>query len=522
MKGQGKRATGSGKMGFVSLVGAGPGDPGLLTLRGLECLRRAEVVIYDHLVNERLLGYVPAGAELIYAGKRGGQHALEQEEIAALLFDRAKKGKRVVRLKGGDPFLFGRGGEEAEDLVSSGVPFEVVPGVTSAIAVPAYAGIPLTHRRYTSTVGFITGHEEASRKDSRIAWDKIATGLGTLVFLMGYGQLKSITAMLMREGRDPKTPVALIRWGTTPSQETLVGTLKDIAQRAEEAHFAPPVIIVAGEVVRLRSALNWFERRSLFGKRILVTRAREQASFLIKLLEAEGAEAIPLPVIKIQPLADYQKLDRAVAEIENYDWVIFSSVHGVACFWQRLRKMGKDARALKGIRLVAIGPVTAAAMQGHGLEPDLIPLEFRAEAILESMQKEDLRGKRILLPRAAKARDLLPKELRQRGAKVQVVETYRTVRAAGDFRGIRERLRRGEIDVITFTSSSTVQHFMEGMGKKGIDSLAKRPFIACIGPITAATAKEYGLKVAIQPQEYTIPSLVKAISSHFEKREVRR
>ncbi|MDH7499071.1 MAG: uroporphyrinogen-III C-methyltransferase [candidate division NC10 bacterium] len=518
------------KLGFVSLVGAGPGDPGLLTLRGLECLRRAEVLIYDYLVNERLLGYAPAGAELIYAGKKGGQHALEQEEISALLLDRAKQGKRVVRLKGGDPFLFGRGGEEAEELASAGVPFEVVPGVTSAIAVPAYAGIPLTHRRYTSTVGLITGHQEAGRsagarrgrEGSKIAWEKVATGLGTLVFLMGYGQLKSITENLMREGRDPDTPVALIRWGTTPSQETLVGSLKDIAQRAEEAHFSPPVVIVAGEVVGLRSALNWFEERPLFGKRILVTRAREQASALVRLLEAEGAEAIPLPVIEIQPLKDYGKLDQALTRIESYHWVIFTSVHGVAHFWGRLRKMGKDARALKGVRLVAIGPATAAALQGCGVEPDLIPLEFRAEAILKAMQKEDLREKWILLPRAAQARDLLPDELRRRGARVQVVEAYRVVRPEADFRGIRERLRQGEIDVITFTSSSTVHHFMEGMGKKGADGLGKRTVIACIGPITAATAKEHGLKVAIQPQQYTIPSLVEAICSYFGKGEGKR
>lgn len=507
------------------MVGAGPGDPGLLTLKGRKCLRQAQVVIYDHLVNERLLEYAPPGAELIYAGKRRGQHALEQEEISALLLDRAKKGKRVIRLKGGDPFIFGRGGEEAEELAASGIPFEVVPGVSSAIAAPAYAGIPLTHRKYTSTLGFVTGHEEASRsacvnadrQDSRIAWGKIATGLETLVFLMGYGQLKSITERLIQEGRDPNTPVALIRWGTLPAQETIVGSLKDIVQRAEEAHFSPPVVAVVGEVVRLRSALNWFEKRSLFGRRILVTRAREQASVLMELLEAAGAEAISLPVIQIEPAPDYQKLDRAIAQIENFDWVVFTSVHGVEFFWQRLRRMGKDARELKGIRLGAIGPATASQLREHGLEPDLVPSEFRAEAILKSMREEDLGGKRILLPRAAQARDLLPKALRQRRAKVVVAQAYRTIRPEADFKGIRERIGQGEIDVLTFTSSSTVSHFMEGMSKREIDSLKRKAVIACIGPITAEAAREYGLEVAIQPKDYTISSLVKAICSYFER-----
>jgi len=502
-------------MGFVSLVGAGPGDPGLLTLRGMESLRQAQVVVYDHLINERLLEYAPSQAELVYAGKRGGQHTLEQEEISALLIDRAKKGKRVVRLKGGDPFVFGRGGEEAEDLVAHGVPFEVVPGVSSAVAVPAYAGIPLTHRDYTSAVGFITGHEEAGRQSSRIAWEKIATGLETLVFLMGYAQLPFIAQRLTQGGRDPETPVALIRRGTLPRQETIIGTLKDIAKKAEEAHFGPPAILVVGEVVRLRSDLNWFESKPLFGKRIVVTRTREQASGLSHLLEAEGAEAIPIPVIEILPSPDYQRLDEAILQIQDYDWIIFTSIHGVKYFWERLRAKGKDARELKGIRLAAIGPATASELRGHGVEPDLVPAEFRAEAILEDMKGEDLEGKRILLPRAAQARDLLPKELGARGARVSVVEAYRTEKPKADFAGITEKLDQGEIDVVTFTSSSTVHHFMEGVGERGREALGKETVVACIGPITAASAREYGLEVQIQPQEYTIPSLVKAICDYF-------
>jgi len=504
-------------VGFVSLVGAGPGDPGLLTLKGMESLRQAEVVVYDHLVSERLLEYAPPVSKRIYVGKKGSQHTLEQKEISDLLVDWAKKGKRVVRLKGGDPFIFGRGGEEAEDLAAHAIPFEVVPGVSSAVAVPAYAGIPLTHRDHASTVGFITGHEEAGRSASRIAWEKIATGLETLVFLMGYSQLSSIAQRLIQEGRDPETPVALIRWGTLARQETIVGALKDIAKKAKKAHFGPPAVLVVGNVVRLRSTLNWFEKKPLFGKRILVTRAREQASTLTRLLEAQGAEVMSLPVIQVLPSSDYGKLDQAIGEIHDYDWIIFTSVHGVRYFWDRLRAGRKDSRELKGIRLAAIGPATASELRARGLEPDFVPSEFVAEGVLEGMKKEDLRGKRILLPRAAKARDLLPNALTERGAKVTVVEAYRTERPEADFAGISEKLHQGEVDVAAFTSSSTVHHFLAGIGQQGRDALGKGTIVACIGPVTAASAREYGLAVQIQPEEYTIPSLVRAICDYFQE-----
>jgi uroporphyrinogen III methyltransferase / synthase len=422
-----------------------------------------------------------------------------------------------VRLKGGDPFIFGRGGEEAEDLAAHAIPFEVVPGVSSAVAVPAYAGIPLTHRDYTSTVGFITGHEEAGRSTSRIAWEKIATGLETLVFLMGYSQLSSIAQRLIQEGRDPETPVALIRWGTLARQETIVGTLKDIAKKAKKAHFGPPAVLVVGNVVRLRSTLNWFEKKPLFGKRILVTRAREQASTLTRLLEAQGAEVISLPVIQVLPSSDYGKLDQAIGEIHDYDWIIFTSVHGVRYFWDRLRAGRKDSRELKGVRLAAIGPATASELRARGLESDFVPSEFVAEGVLEGMKKEDLRGKRILLPRAAKARDLLPNVLTERGAKVTVVEAYRTERPEADFAGISEKLHQGEVDVAAFTSSSTVHHFLAGIDQQGRDALGKGTIVACIGPVTAASAREYGLAVQIQPEEYTIPSLVTAICDYFQE-----
>jgi uroporphyrinogen III methyltransferase / synthase len=519
MKGKREGTREESGLGFVSLVGAGPGDPGLLTLKGLESLRQAQVIVYDHLVNERLLEYAPPAAELVYAGKKGDQHALEQEQICALLIDRAKKGKRVVRLKGGDPFVFGRGGEEAEDLVKEGIPFEVIPGVSSAVAVPAYAGIPLTHRRYASTVGLITGHEEAGRPSSHIAWGKVATGLDTLVFLMGYAQLSSITRRLIQEGRDAGTPAALVRWGTLPEQQTIVGTLRDIGKKAQEAHFGPPAILVVGDVVHLRSTLSWYERKPLFGRRIVVTRTREQAGILSSLLEAEGAQVITLPVIEILPSSDYRKLDEAIDQIQNYHWIIFTSVHGVEYFWDRLRGKGKDARDLNGIRLAAIGPATAAELRGRGLEPDLLPAEFRAEAILKSMEGEALKGKHILLPRAAKARDLLPKELTERGANVRVVEAYRTEKPRVDFASIGEKMEQGEIDVVTFTSSSTVHHFMEGIGEAARKALGKETVAACIGPITAASLQEYGVKAQIQPPEYTIPSLVKAACDYFRKRK---
>lgn len=517
----------SGTLGFVSLVGAGPGDPGLLTLKARERLEQAEVVIYDHLVNQRLLAHVPPSAELIYAGKRGREHALEQEEIIALLQDRARQGKRVVRLKGGDPFVFGRGGEEAEELASAGIPFEVIPGVTSAIAVPTYAGIPLTHRRYASTAGFITGQEEVHRLtaaeevETKVAWDKLATGLGTIVVLMGYGQLSTIVARLLEAGRDRETPVALIQWGTLSCQRTVVGKLADILQKAEEAGLSPPVVIVVGKVVNLRSALNWFETKPLFGRRILITRSREQASALAALLEFEGAEAISLPVIEIGPPLSWAALDGAIAQVESFHWIIFTSAHGVDGFWERLKKAGKDARALKGVTLAAIGPATASRLRDRGLEPDLIPTEYRAEAILEAMKGKDLRGKRVLLPRTQKARDLLPQGLEEKGAEVTVVEAYQTLQPVADFEQIKERLRRREIDALTFTSSSTVANFAAGMGQEGLELLGSQVAVACIGPVTAASAREAGLQVHIQPQEYTIPALAKAICTYFRTRRER-
>jgi uroporphyrinogen III methyltransferase/synthase len=423
----------------------------------------------------------------------------------------------VVRLKGGDPFIFGRGGEEALELVKAGISFEVVPGVTSAIAVPAYAGIPLTHRDFTATVAFITGHEDPAKETSGIAWDKLATGIGTLVFLMGVGNLPKIAASLMEHGRSPDTPVAVIRAGTVPGQRTITGSLGNIADKAQKENIKPPAIIVVGDVVSLRKELNWFEERPLFGKRIVVTRAREQASDFVACLSALGAECVEFPTIEVIPPSSWKELDRAIGNLESYQWLVFTSVNGVKYFFDRLEDSGQDVRNLKGIRIAAIGPKTADAIHGKGVKPDLVPEEYRAEAVVEAFRKHRVAGSRILLPRAAEAREVLPQELEKMGATVEVVEAYRTVKPEGDRDEIRAMLGKGDIHMVTFTSSSTVNNFME-MFEGESDQLLKwmeKVTVACIGPVTAKTAEERGLSVRITPSDYTIEALAKAIVDYF-------
>jgi uroporphyrinogen III methyltransferase/synthase len=504
--------------GKVYLVGAGPGDPGLLTLKGREVLEQAEVVIYDYLANEEFLDYAPARAERIYVGKKGGDHTLSQEGINDLL---VRKGREhiVVRLKGGDPFVFGRGGEEAQILVAEGIPFEVVPGVTAAIAVPAYAGIPLSHRDHTASMAFVTGHEKEGKEDSNIAWDKLATGVGTLVFFMGVKNLPEICKNLIFHGRPSETPVAVIRWGTTPDQMTVIGSLDNIVEKVRKAQLKPPAITVIGEVVRLREELNWFERRPLFGRRIIVTRAREQASGFRAALAELGGCCIEFPTIEIEAPPSWEPLDEAIARLSGYQWVVFTSVNGVRFFMQRLWNSGSDVRELKGVRLAAIGPKTAEAIETFGLRPDLIPKEYRAESILEALAGEDLEGQRFLMPRAMVARDILPDTLRKRGAHVDVIPAYQTVLPADRSADMLSRFRLGEIHCLTFTSSSTVSNFFSLLPKEEILPLLNKTAIACIGPITAETAEQYGLKVDIMPSEYTIAGLVQAIRDYFEKKE---
>ncbi len=502
--------------GKVYLIGAGPGDPGLITLRGVTRLGEADVVIYDYLANPRLLSYAKPGAELIYVGKKGGEaDATSQEEIDRLLVEKALAGKVVARLKGGDPFIFGRGGEEAEELFRGGVPFEVVPGVTSATAVPAYAGIPLTHRDRASTVAFLTGHEDPSKDYSSIDWEKVATGFGTLVFLMGIGNLPSIVDKLVKHGRSGDTPAAVIQWGTKPEQRTVTGALGEIAALAEAHGLGPPAILVVGDVVGLRERLEWYERRPLFGKRILVTRAREQANDFTELLEAQGAAVVQIPLISVVPPKTWALLDRAIGQLESFQWIIFTSVNGVEAFFGRLRALRQDARRLGGAKVCAIGPATADAIERHSIVPDLIPAEFRAEGIVKAFAERDLLGARILLPRAEVARGLLPAELEKRGATVEVVPTYRTVRAAADRELLKQLLQDRKIDLVTFTSSSTVTNFLDALDTEDLKALMDGVRIACIGPITAETAERSGLRVDIMPAQYTIPSLAESIIAYY-------
>ena len=505
------------KKGKVYLVGSGPGDPGLLTLKGKECIEKADVVVYDYLANRVFLEYARKGAELIYVGKEGGRHTMSQDNINSLIVSKAHQGLNVVRLKGGDPFIFGRGGEEALELVKAGISFEVVPGVTSAIAVPAYAGIPLTHRDFTATVAFITGHEDPAKETSGIAWDKLATGIGTLVFLMGVGNLPKIAASLMEHGRSSDTPVAVIRAGTVPGQRTITGSLGNIADKAQKENIKPPAIIVVGDVVSLRKELNWFEERPLFRKRIVVTRAREQASDFVACLSELGAECVEFPTIEVIPPPSWKDLDRAIGNLETYQWLVFTSVNGVKYFFERLEDSGQDVRDLKGIRIAAIGPKTADAIREKGVNADLVPEEYRAEAVVEAFRKHRVAGSRILLPRAAEAREVLPQELERMGAAVEVVEAYRTVKPEGDKDKIRAMLVKGDIHMVTFTSSSTVNNFME-MFEGESDQLLKwmeKVTVACIGPVTAKTAEQRGLSVQITPSDYTIEALAKAIVDYF-------
>ncbi|MBN1627128.1 MAG: uroporphyrinogen-III C-methyltransferase [Deltaproteobacteria bacterium] len=503
--------------GKAYLVGAGPGDPGLLTLRAKELIEKADVIIYDYLANESFLNYAGNDAELIYVGKSAGSHTMKQGDINRLICEKALKGLNVVRLKGGDPFIFGRGGEEAQELVNAGIPFEVVPGVTSAIAVPAYAGIPLTHRDYTATVAFITGNEDPAKEQSNIDWAKISTGAGTLVFLMGVGNIEAIAGELVRHGRTPNTPVAVIHRGTLPAQKTVKGTLNNIADIAKKEGIRPPGIIVVGDIVKLRDELNWFEVRPLFGKRIIVTRAREQASRFMAGLTELGAECIEFPTIEITPPVSRDGMDRAIRSLVDYHWLIFTSVNGVDYFFRRIFDLGMDLRILCKIKVAAIGPKTAEAVQKMGINPDMVPEEYKAEGVIEAFMGKDLKGVNILIPRAAEAREVLPDELRKMGARVDVVEAYRTVMPDTGAEKLGGMLEKGEIDMATFTSSSTVTNFISMF--KGQEDKLKQWMqdvaVACIGPITAKTTEENGFNVSITPKDYTIEALTGSIVEYF-------
>ncbi len=507
------------KKGKVYIIGAGPGDAGLITLKGIECLNEADVVIYDYLVSKDLLKYARSDARLIYAGKQGGAHTLSQWQINDLLAREAKAGNIVARLKGGDPFIFGRGGEEAEKLAENKIPFEIVPGVTSAIAVPAYAGIPLTHRGLTSTVAFVTGHEDPTKEKSDIDWQALAQ-IGTLVFLMGVKNIEKIVGKLQDNGKSPKTPVALIRWGTTPRQEILEGTLINIVKLAKECKFAPPAILVVGEVVALRDTLQWFDSKPLFGKGVVITRPEKQADDLAKLLIKEGANPIHFPTIKIVPPPSWRKLDAAIKKLEDYDWLIFTSANGVAYFFERLLAKKKDIRDLKSIKICCIGPATAQQVANKGIKVDLVPEKYISEGILKSFSKKNVKGEKFLLVRAAEARDVLPEGLKKHGASVDVATAYVTVNSEKKKNELEELFEKNQVDVITFTSSSTVSNFIKIMGS-GF-KLPKNVKIACIGPVTAVAAQKAGFSVDIHQEEYTMEGLVRALIEFFKKKPAAR
>lgn len=501
------------KQGRCYLVGAGPGDLGLVTLRARQLIERAEVLVYDYLCNPEMLAWAPGNAEIIYAGKRAGAHTLKQDEINALLVEKTRSGFEVVRLKGGDPFLFGRGGEEALALAQAKLAFEVVPGVTSAIAAPAYAGIPVTQRGMTSHVTFFTGHEDPEKTESSIDFNALAKLGGTQVMLMGVERIEAIAQQMRENGVRADLPVALVRWGTTGRQRVLKGTLENIAQRVIEENFEPPAVAIFGEVVSLGSELNWAAARPLAGKRIVVTRTRRQAGALSVRLRDLGAEVIELPTIRIDPPSDLRAFAELVQDAHGYDWIVFTSPNGVTAFFEMFYKLYGDARDIGSARIAAIGPATAARVREFHLKVDLQPKEFVAEGVVKAFKKEgDIENLRILIARAEEARDLLPKELGALGAIVDVASAYRTVAETNDRTEARTRLANEGADMITFTSSSTVENFL-ALGLTWPAGME----VASIGPITSQTARDRGLTIAVEAPQHDVPGLVAAICRYYGK-----
>ena len=496
--------------GTVYLVGTGPGDPELLTLKGKRLLEAADVVVYDRLIDPRILSLARSDAEMVDVGKVPGDQETRQEDISELLVDRAAMARSVVRLKGGDPFVFGRGGEEGLALRRAGVPFEVVPAATSAVAAPAYAGIPVTHRGIASSVTFVTGNEDPAKGNSTIDWDAVAGTGGTIVVMMGRDNLHRITGRLQEAGMSRDTPAALVHWGSVPAQRTLTGTLYDIAARADDGGLPPPVVLVVGGVVGLRPRLRWFEAMPLFGKRVLVTRTRTQASVLSARLAALGAMPLEVPTVEIEPV-DSPRVRKVVRCLPDYDWVTFTSANAVGVLFERLADSGLDARALAGARVAAIGPATSAALARHGIRADTVPENYLGEELAEAIGANRIAGQRVLLPRSAGGRTEIVASLTALGAIVDDVPTYRVVRPCGSGKLLERHLAEG-IDIATFTSSSTVSNLLSMLGDAG---RLRRATIACIGPITASTAREGGLKVDIVASEHTVDGLMDALSAHF-------
>jgi uroporphyrinogen III methyltransferase/synthase len=501
----------SASEGICHLAGAGPGDLGLVTLKVREVIERADVIVYDYLCNPELLQWAPPAAEIIYAGKKAGQHTLKQEDIDALLVAKTRAGKRVLRLKGGDPFVFGRGGEEAEALAAAGLRFEIIPGISSAIAAPAYAGIPVTHRDHAAQLTIFTGHEDPTKTESSLDFAQLAKTPGTKVMLMGVERIGILTARLIENGADATTPVALVRWGTTGRQQTLRGTLGDIAEKVASSGFQAPAVAVIGSVVELRDRLNWFETRPLFGRRIVVTRTRQQAGGLSTALRQLGADVFELPTIRIEPPANLREFAELVRDAHTYEWLLFTSPNGVTAFFDIFFKLYPDVRSIGGVKIAAIGPATAAKIAEHHLAVDLQPEEYVAEAVVKAFEKQgSLDNVTILLARAEQARDLLPRELTRLGAIVDVATAYRTVPETEDRSGALARFREEGADLITFTSSSTVENFMALQ-------LPLPPNLktASIGPVTSKTMRDLGLTVDIEARKYDIPGLLTAIKGYY-------
>ncbi|MEO3947174.1 uroporphyrinogen-III C-methyltransferase [Gorillibacterium sp. CAU 1737] len=510
--------------GKVYLVGAGPGDPKLITLRGLQAIERADAIVYDRLANPALLKHAKPEAERIYVGKLPDRHTLRQEAISELLVELARQGKTVARLKGGDPSVFGRVGEEAELLAANGMPFEIIPGITSAIAVPAYAGIPVTHRDFTSSLAIVTGHECKKLTDSSIDWEKLSTATGTLVFLMGVASLRLISETLIRHGKADHTPVAVIRWGTRPEQRTVTGTLASIVERVEEAGLESPAIILVGEVVSLRDKLAWYEKKPLFGKRILVTRSRTQSSSLAEQIDDWGGEALEIPVLRLKPPVDpalSAELDEACRRLDEYDWVFFTSANAVEFFFDRLACLGLDVRRMAKARVAAVGTKTAEALRVRGIMADLTPEQFQAESLLTEAQPHLKAGQKAFLPRSGLARSVLPEGLAAAGLDVIEADLYQPVPALESADDLQRVVREGALSAVTFTSSSTVTSFLQLLGlaqEEDLLHLALQIPAVCIGPVTAKTAREAGFASVVVSRQATVESLFEALRElHVEE-----
>lgn len=499
-------------MADVYLIGAGPGDPGLLTVRAKEIIENADILVYDYLANADFLNYAKPGAEIIYVGKKGGDHTLPQDKINELLVQRAKEGKSIARLKGGDPYVFGRGGEEAEELIEAGLTFEVVPGITAGVAAPAYAGIPVTHRAHTTSVCFITGHEDPTKEKTGHNWEVYAKSNSTLVFYMGVKNLPMIADNLIANGRDPKTPAALVRWGTRCNQESMVSTLENVAEDAKKRGFKAPSIIIVGGVCELHDKLAWFEKRPLIGKGVVVTRAREQASGFADILRDMGACVMQFPTIEINALPDYAEVEAAIKGIDAYEWLVFTSVNGVKWFWKVLGDMGLDSRALGSKKVAAIGPATAEILGTKGIVADFVPPKYVAESVVEGLLERGVtKGTKILIPRAKVAREVLPDELGKAGADVTILPVYETGLNESGPDDIVARLDAGEIDCVTFTSSSTVENFFKLLAPEKLKEYTGVK-LACIGPVTANTLAGFGFTPDIQPEDYTVPALAQELA----------